>query len=464
MHALSLRAVLALALCAVAAPAPPSWTVTRDDAAFPGVPYFAAANGDKDGSLVAARLAGAARGVSDTRALAINVSRRADAAYADDVGDLVAGLYAGVLARDARALLRADAGAPLVVGSVHRAALYVAEALHARLLNAQVLEYADTLAQACDAARGGDSLVLAGADGGFDGLWLWVKPARAAGVPRAHVDAMQGAGALVVVRATDEDAYLGVVECAGGGALAIHPSLKAFADAGGHPRIEQLWGEVAAAMVGISGNASAALRQWEWGLPDDTVAAYQDAWASAGGLAADVSSIEFEVVAGYAAIPRLWAAYLALNGVAARGVTVESYWIAQPTMARADAALPFPAYAFWKADWHPLFDNALTTLAAIVNATGAGPAGAHSRAFVNGAGSDTDAEGVARLWAAAGVGGATVVGYDCPPGACADAAGRGVACAHAVAAGVVRGGGAERAWGWLGVAEVVRVMGFAGFS
>jgi hypothetical protein len=67
----------------------PAWTITRNDTAL-AVPYFHAANGGSDGSIVTARLAGAAGGVSDTRALAIAVTRRADSGYATDVSELVA--------------------------------------------------------------------------------------------------------------------------------------------------------------------------------------------------------------------------------------------------------------------------------------------------------------------------------------------------------------------------------------
>jgi len=452
------------AAAATPAPAPPlSWDI--HSSTLLGVPYYLPAGGDKDGALVAARLAGAARGVCATRELAINVTRRADAAYASDVAARIAALYEAA-ADGPRALLRLGAGAPLVVGSVHRAALYAAEALHAAVLPAQTLAFADTVAQACAAARGGDSVVLVGCDGGYDGIWLWLKPARAAGLPPAHASALARAGALLVVRATDGDGYEGTYACGGGGVLAIHSSLRAFAAARGFPRAAALWAALAPALTPVSPADAAALGQWEWGLPNVTVAAYRDAWAARGGAAADFHVAQGGAVAGFAAVPRLWARYLAANGVrgAPRGVSINSYWIAQPALERADGALPFPAYAFWKPDWHPLWDGARAALAAAVNASGAPAAARHARAFVNDAGSATDAQGVAALWAAAGVaaGATTVVGYDCPPAPCVDAAGRPAPPAHAVAAEALRNATGEllpeRDWAPLGVDDVVDAL------
>lgn len=93
----------------------------------------------QDGSLVAARLAGATNGVSDTRALELNVTRRADAAYLNDVADITLALYNSV----GNGPFLELASGPLVISSVHRAALYVGEVLPTPLATVGVPSISD---------------------------------------------------------------------------------------------------------------------------------------------------------------------------------------------------------------------------------------------------------------------------------------------------------------------------------
>jgi hypothetical protein len=349
----------------------------------------------------------------------------------------------------------------MVVSSSHRTALYVGEALHAPVYPAQTLAFADTVVQACAATSAGASVVLVGADYDYDGLWLWIKPARADGVPPAHVAALRNASELVLLRTTDSGVYVGAVDCSnGGGWLSVHESLPEFAASGQHPKLAALWTEIKPLLVPNSSHADgAALRQWEWGLPDATVAAYTAAWTASGRPAAAVTVYEGPVVAGYLAVPKLWRMYLAANGVEPRGVQIESYWVAQPTVAREDGAVPFPSYAFYKPDFRPLYTAAAAELAAIVNRTSAGAAANHTRAFVNTVGSATDVEGVEKLYAAGGVahGAWASVGLDCPPASCADVFGGRVPCPHVHAASVLAANQTllhPRIWKPLTVAQV----------
>jgi hypothetical protein len=450
---------LALSLCwHPASPLPPSWTITRDDNAFANVPYFSPSNCDKDGSLVAARLASAVRGVSDTRAQALNISRYADASYADQVAELTLSFYKAALSP-----LLTMRGAPLVVGSVHRVALYLAETLHAAVLPAQTLMFAANVSQACDAARGGDSIVLVGADFGLDALWLWVKPARVEGVPPAHMNALRVASELVLVRVTDAGSYLGTFLCPSGAQLTIHSSLRSFAEASGNPQLAALWAAIEPAMQPVSPTTASALRQWEWGLPDATLEAYSAAWSSLGRLPSEISVVEGEEVAGYSAVPRLWEAYLDKNGVRPRGIDVLSYWIAQPALERADGVLPFPAYAFYKPEWHPLFDNASAALGMIIEQTSAALAAPHSRGFITTAGSSTDVQGILSLWELHNVSAlaTTIVGFDTPPAQSTDGHGRPSSPAHAVAALALQNVPAllpPRAWLPLTPSEAIRAL------
>ena len=52
-----------------------------------------------------------------------------------------------------------------------RYGLYVAEVLHARVLPLQFISFADSWTQVEAAAQ--SSVIIAGQDGGFNGLWLW---------------------------------------------------------------------------------------------------------------------------------------------------------------------------------------------------------------------------------------------------------------------------------------------------
>ena len=412
--------LLCLLLLAPAAPqAPLPWRVQRLADLPGGIPFFHASNTDKDGSLIAARLAGAARGVSDTRALAYNISRFADASYASEAAAAAAALSAAAAPSSPTLSL----AGPLVVSSVHRAALYVAEALHAPVLPAQALAFAATLAQACAATRGGAVLALLGCDFGEDAGWLWLKPAAPAGIPPAHAAAMARASRLVLVAATDGEDFLGSLSCSGigggGGELYIHPSLQAFAAAPGNPGAAALWAEVLAAggPVPLAPGQGQALRQWEWGMPNATLAAYASAWAGLHPAGPPASLLQGEVVAGYLGVPALWRAYLAKNGVAPRGVSVEGYWVAAPALARADGVLPFPAYAFYKPDWHPVYSAAAAALAAIVAQPASGGAAAaalHTRLFLNAVGSPSERQGArALLEGALGGAGTCTYGLDC---------------------------------------------------
>ncbi len=193
-------AATALALAcsrAAAAAAPPAldWTVTNLGPLLGAPTNYHSANGDKDGSIVAARLAGATGGVSDTRALNYppTFTRYADALYFEDVADLTASLYEEASSSSSPTNQVLLSNRTVVFGSVHRLVLAAGEALHAPLFPAQVIEFADTWDSACAASQGGDAIVMVGCDAGADYLWLWVKPATSAGVPRAHTNAMRTA-------------------------------------------------------------------------------------------------------------------------------------------------------------------------------------------------------------------------------------------------------------------------------
>eukprot|EP00040_Diaphanoeca_grandis_P029989 m.176544 g.176544 ORF g.176544 m.176544 type:complete len:554 (-) comp31849_c6_seq3:33-1694(-) len=404
-----------------------------------------------DGSIIAARLAGATHGVSDLRNLYYDTGkfRRADATMLSDVSQFVSNLYVNVSTTFPKALLNLSGG-PVVVSSVMRSALYAAEALHAPLLSGQTIAFADTWDQACNASQDGNVVVLVGWDGGYDGLWLWLKPGTAAGVPNAHRAQLKLASELLLVAGTDSDDYVGMYNCSekghqtNNGVLYIHSSLQAAAKSNLSyvAKVTALYNQAAPFPPLPSGVTGDTLRQWEWGLPTQTIQAYRDVWQSLNKPANTVTVLQGDVVSGYTSTPCVWEKYLQRNNVTPRGVTVYSYWIGTPALDRCDRTLPIPAYAFWKPNYHPIYDVAKALLLSMVHTLGATTTALHTRLFVNNVGSTTDVpQGVELLMnqtqlSAKGVWVSN--GYDVPEIKCVNLANNQVPCAHEVAALVLQ--------------------------
>ena len=377
-----------------------------------GARFVHPVNTDKDGAIVAARVASAlgGRGIpatSDARAAALTPTRMSDATYADEVATFVVDDLYGRLAgagRPDQGLLTTDT---LVLTSVHRYGLYVAEALHARVLPLQVLSFAERWDQVEAAAT--RATVIVGQDYDYGGLWLWSKLAAgapgtgAATLPPAYLAALAEAEEVVIVQPDDNwttctDAYCWdvVAQTYDGGEAPIylHTSLtRSTAANTGTARYAEA---VAAGLVSPAPDADVAnLKQWEWGVPDSTVQNVRAAWAALGKPPEKLRVIRGGVVDMFAWTPRLWEAYLARNGVAPRGAHFSSYWVAPTQLERAGAVLPFPSYSYWQEAWHPLDDNARAVLDAACGGAPCAPAwAAESRAFVNAIGSAGDPDGV----------------------------------------------------------------------
>ena len=465
--------------------APLDWRIDNLGSLGGAVTNFHARQTDKDGSIVAARLAGATHGVSDTRELHYNrTARKADATFASDVAQYVSNLYVeaarngsgtlpGAAARGSPDGLLRLRGGPVVVSSVMRPALYAAEALHAPLLLGQVIAFADTWASACNASLGGDGIVMVGWDGGYDGLWLWLKPATARGVPAAHKAQLALASELLLVAATDPETIPGTFDCAahghrGGGVLYVTDYLSRAANSNtpGTAKVRSLYNEAMPLGPLPTGVSGATLRQWEWGLPRPTIEAYRAVWVSLGKPTAAMSVVELGVVPAFGATPALWRAYLAANGRQPRGMSLYSYWMAQPSLDRADLTLPVPSYAFWKPDFTPVFDAAKAALMPIIRSHGTAATAAHTRLFVNDFGSTTDVpEGVDRFLNETGLAGPgsrpvwVSTGTDVPELAChgLPPSSPVVPCAHAVAASVLAKLPTQT-WAPLSVEAVVAVL------
>jgi hypothetical protein len=390
------------------------WSIEHSEEVA-GARFIHPVNTDKDGAIVAARLASALGALgtpatSDSRAATVAPTRMVDAAYRDEVADfLVDDLYGGLarVGQPEQGLVGTDT---LVLTSVHRYGLYVAEALHARVLPLQLIAFADSWDQVEAAAT--QSTLIVGQDSDYGGLWLWNKlaagaPGTPAGaLPPAYTRALAEAENVVIVQPDDNwttctDSYCwDVVNAVWTGAetpVYLHTSLTR---SGAANTGTALYADAVAAgqVSGVSEADVANLKQWEWGVPDSTITNLRAAWAALGKPADHFTVIRDGVVDMYAWTPWLWRAYLDHNGVPVRGFNFESYWAAYPAVERYGAVLPFPSYSWWQQDWHPLDDNGRAVLDTVCGGAPC-PAGyaENTRAFVNTIGSTREVQGMKAL-------------------------------------------------------------------
>ena len=389
-------------------------------------------NCDKDGSIVSARLASAIGAVSSTRPLRIDPDRYTDATYFDDIASSLAGYYR--LATD-DGLLDRDT---VVLSSVHIAALYVAEALHAVLLPLQALSFASDL----DEARTSPLLSVVGADHDVDLLWQWNKVSDISHFPEAYVGALTKATSVVVVRSTDTGDDCPILGRAGH--VYVNASLPLLN--------ARLWESLRAVLV--DGESSFDhVRQWEWGLPDATVAAAKALWKRLGKPADRFHLIEAGTVELYERIPVLWQAYLQANSVAVRGVTINAYWTAHPYYERFAGLIPVHFYRF----------SAVEEVAArLLDAHGSADAEeGRLCAFVNDVGGWSDCRDVQRVIASKGLQDAFWFsrGFDCPDAECTDVYGGPVPRPfEKVAEWLTTAPYRSHTWRPLDVGSVVRLM------
>lgn len=426
-----------------------------------GARFIHPVNTDKDGSMVASRVASAlaAFGVpatSDARAAAVAPTRMSDASYVDEATRFVVDDLYGALAGAGRPDQPLLSRRTLVLTSVHRYGLYVAEAMHARVLPLQIISFAEDWAQVEAAAE--RALIIVGQDTDYDGLWLWNKLAAgepgtgAAELPTAYAQAVAEAEELVIVQPDDNWSYCTPASCADtvheiytgiDQPIYLHSSVTRSAARNLGTRLYA--DAVAAGQVVAAPRARVAnLKQWEWGVPDTAVARVEALWAELGKDPARLHIIRSGVVDLFAATPELWRRYLEANGRAPGGVHVSSYWMAATQLERCGASLPMPAYAWYQPDWSPLDDAAralLDTLCPGGRCEDAFAAG--SRAFVNHIGSAWDREAVADLF--------TDYGLTAERGA---AFGFGI---HALGAAPWTGWDGEPTWsGWERVARAIQ--------
>lgn len=364
----------------------------------PGRPKrLCVSNCDKEGSIVSARIASAIGAVSSTRPIAISTDRYTDETYFRDIAGSLAEHYR--LVTDSSLLDRQT----VVLSSVHRAALYVAESLHAILLPLQVLSFARNYEEAVKTPL----LSIVGCDYGVDSLWQWNKVSDVSHFPDAYIDILKRANSVVVLRSTDtgdDCPVLGRI-----GRVFVNSTL---------PRLNPtLWSSLEKRLVDRECSFT-HLRQWEWGLPDATVDAARALWHHLGKQADQFHVIELGTVELYRRIPVLWEEYLKTNSVRIRGVTLNAYWTAHPYYERYAGLIPIHFYRF-----SMLRDVAARFLEAY--GTTDNEEG-RMCAFLNNVGSGQDCNEAQKLISDKGLQDAFwfSTGFDCPDAECKDIYGK----------------------------------------
>jgi hypothetical protein len=290
-----------------------------------GIMRLCIAHCDKDGAILSARLASALGGISSPRPLQIRPDRYTDPTFFRDTANALAGLYK---LASGSALLNPKT---VVLSSVHRAALYIAEALHAPLLPLQLISFSKTIEQ----AQLSQVLSIVGSDYGVNELWQWNKIAEPSQFPDSYVEMLKEAENVILVRSNDFDADCPIEGKIG--KVYVNRSLRVL-----NPR---LWDTVSHRLE-ETGKDFSNLHQWEWGLPDATLSAAKSLWKTLGKDVARFHCIESSTVDLYRLISPLWENYLLSNEVHIRGVTINAYWTAHPYFERYAGLVPVHYYKF----------------------------------------------------------------------------------------------------------------------
>lgn len=360
-------------------------------------PRVCISNCDKDGSIVSARLASAIDAVSSTRPLKIRINRYTDSTYFIDIANFLARYYR--IAYGSRLLSLQT----VVLSSVHRAALYIAETLHAPVLPLQLISFSKNIEQACSSPL----LSIVGADYGVSDLWQWNKVSDESHIPEEYLSLLKKAENLVVVRSIDTGDDCPIEGRIGN--VYVNRTLRRL-----NPR---LWDAISNKLTDKGINYE-NLRQWEWGLPDITVSVIESVWRRLGKDANHFYVIENGTVELYKMIPVLWEEYLNSNGVQIRGITLNGYWVAHPYYERYAGLVPIHYYKF-----SMLRETARVYLEKYVTSN---IQPGQLCAFTTGAGGHSDPEDVKQFISSYGLQDVFWFskGFDCPDAECVDVYGQ----------------------------------------
>ncbi len=390
-------------------------------------------NCDKDGSIVSARIASAIGAVSSTRPMNLHVDRYSDETFFRDMASSLSEYYR--LASDSPLVDQRT----VVLSSVHRAALYVAESLHAILLPLQLLSFARSHEEAMRTPL----LSIVGSDYGVDGLWQWNKVSDISHFPDAYISMLEGATSVVLLRSTDtgdDCPVLGQI----GERLFVNSTM---------PRLNpNLYATLKGSLVNRAFSFN-HLRQWEWGLPDAAVAAAKALWRQLGKPADQFYVIEAGTVDLFKKIPFLWEKYLKVNSVGIRGVTLNAYWIAHPYYERYAGLIPIHFYKFSMLrdvaekflDKYGASNNENGRMCAFLNDVGGEHDVAEARDLIHAKGLEAD------FWFSQG--------FDCPDAECRNAYGELIPKPfEKVAEWIISAPYRSHEWKPLGMESVLKIM------
>jgi len=284
-------------------------------------------NCDKDGSIVVKRLASIFGCVAPTRDIKININRETNKNYPQDMGNKLVEYYNFQKGKE---IFKKDI---LILSSVHRFGLYLAEVLHGLILPLQIMAFANSWST----AETTSTMSICGTDYDKDCIWQWNKFTTVEDLPSKYLELIKNAESLIIVRSIDS-----VSDCPIIGKyknLHINSTLKNINH--GNKYLEQILPELK-----YKEKKYEDIRQWEFGLPDESIKSIKHLWSSLSKNTNDLHIIEDTTINLYKSIIPLWEKYLLSNGISIRGFTFNSYWTTHPYYEKLAGLLPINFYKF----------------------------------------------------------------------------------------------------------------------
>ena len=285
-------------------------------------------NCDKDGTLVAKRIASLSGLVAPTRNINIDLNRETDETFAQDMADKLASLYKNSKSVNKKII---------IFSSVHRYALYLAEVLNAVVLPLQIISFAKSWEQ----AKKTQTTSICGTDSDrLDLIWQWNKFTSPEHFPKSYVELMKNAEEIIIVRSTDRDDDPDNCQIVGKYKnLYINTTLLSSKSGRRHFKKMQL-------CMDTRKKNFIHLGQWEWSLPNDTINATKQIWESLGKDTNSLHTVKSSTINLYKRIIPLWEEYLKINNIPVRGFSFNPYFTCHPYYEKLAGLLPINYYKF----------------------------------------------------------------------------------------------------------------------
>lgn len=311
--------------------------ITQVKTAQSNFPFLHISNCDKDGSITLKRIASCMGGISDTRDINLSQDNLITKTYFIEIADKFVNQYKKISQDKQNSTLQSIPldFSTIVLGTPHRASLYIAETLHCPLLSMQYIGWAKDLDHAAETLT---VTGIAGWDYDNNNLWLWLKITEVEHIPQSYRDLIENATNLIIVRSNSHpelpEKYLGKYKN-----IYLHSSLQhqaKFLDSINKNDIKP-----------IDDEEFKTLKQWEWGLPDSSITAIKKYWVEILKKPAENLKIfDKGVLNLFRSIPILWLKYLEKNKCKPRGISFNPYWTANPLYERIAGIVPLDYYNF----------------------------------------------------------------------------------------------------------------------